>query len=144
MDRVAARLSTKSEKIRALGRAGFARGDIARYLGIRYQHVRNVLVHAEEREKGERTADVPVRQEWAQVGPDGRVVIPAPYRKLLGIDGGGPLLMLLDDGEVRLVGRDAAIRRAQSLVARYVPAGTSLADELIAERQTDAVREERG
>ncbi len=35
--------STKSEKIRALSGAGFGRTEIAKYLGITYQHVYNVL-----------------------------------------------------------------------------------------------------
>lgn len=37
-------LPTKSAKIRAMAADGMSRGDIARTLGIRYQHVRNVLV----------------------------------------------------------------------------------------------------
>jgi hypothetical protein len=37
-------LTTTSDKIRALANAGYERADIARYLDIRYQHVRNVLV----------------------------------------------------------------------------------------------------
>ena len=37
-------LSTKSAKIRALSEAGFSRTEIAQFLGIRYQHVGNVLV----------------------------------------------------------------------------------------------------
>lgn len=37
-------LTTKSAKIRALDDAGYARTEIAKYLGIRYQHVRGVLV----------------------------------------------------------------------------------------------------
>ena len=37
-------LPTKSAKIRALDAEGWSRSDIARALGIRYQHVRNVLV----------------------------------------------------------------------------------------------------
>jgi len=37
-------LSTKSSKIRAMSHDGMSRGDIAKVLGIRYQHVRNVLV----------------------------------------------------------------------------------------------------
>jgi hypothetical protein len=36
-------LRTKSEKIRALADAGYERAEIAKYLGIIYQHVRNVL-----------------------------------------------------------------------------------------------------
>jgi len=37
-------LPTKSAKIRAMAADGMSRGDIARALEIRYQHVRNVLV----------------------------------------------------------------------------------------------------
>lgn len=37
-------LATKADKIRALSGAGFSRSEIATFLGIRYQHVRNTLV----------------------------------------------------------------------------------------------------
>lgn len=37
---------TKAEKIRTLARAGYLRADIARLLGVRYQHVRRVLLGA--------------------------------------------------------------------------------------------------
>jgi hypothetical protein len=39
-------LDTKSDKIRALARAGYLRTEISELLGIRYQHVRKVLVDA--------------------------------------------------------------------------------------------------
>lgn len=39
-------LVTKSDKIRELARAGYSRTEISAFLGIRYQHVRNVLVQA--------------------------------------------------------------------------------------------------
>lgn len=42
--KIIAGLTTKAEKIRALDRAGMARAEIARFLGISYQHVRNTLV----------------------------------------------------------------------------------------------------
>ena len=35
---------TKSAKIRFLDSEGWSRGDISRFLEIRYQHVRNVLI----------------------------------------------------------------------------------------------------
>ncbi len=38
--------------------------------------------------------------------------------------------------------RAKAIRRAQEILAKYVPEGRSLADELIAERRAEAAREE--
>lgn len=37
-------LTTKADKIRALDSAGFSRTEIAQFLGIRYQHVRNTLI----------------------------------------------------------------------------------------------------
>lgn len=37
-------LSTKSAQIRYLYSEGWEKGDIARSMGIRYQHVRNVLI----------------------------------------------------------------------------------------------------
>jgi hypothetical protein len=38
------KMETKSSKIRFLNSIGYSRGQIAKYLGIRYQHVRNVLI----------------------------------------------------------------------------------------------------
>lgn len=39
-----AKLATKSAKIRFLSATGMKRGEIAKMLNIRYQHVRNVLI----------------------------------------------------------------------------------------------------
>lgn len=142
MQRLVSGVDVKAEKIRRLGEAGYQRSAIAEFLNIRYQQVRNVLVAAQEKNRGfQDSAGEPPRQEWAQVGPDGRVVIPVAYRRALGVEGGGHVLMLWEDGELRLVDRDAAIRRAQDLVSRYVPKGSRLSDELIAERRAEAARE---
>lgn len=45
-EQVTAGLETKSDKIRALARAGYLRTEISALLGIRYQHVRKVLIDA--------------------------------------------------------------------------------------------------
>ena len=58
MKRLCAGLKTTSDKIRALGNGDFARADIARYLDIRYQHVRNVLVKAEEQDETQRSSEM--------------------------------------------------------------------------------------
>ena len=44
MQVIAAPLKTKSDKIRKLWEVGVEKAEIARFLGIRYQHVRNVLM----------------------------------------------------------------------------------------------------
>ena len=147
MNRVATGLPSKSAKIRKLDSVGYERADIARFLEIRYQHVRNVLMAAEKNKQkmgDDQDADSSPGRVWAQVGADGRVVVPAPYRQILDIEGGGHVLLSLEDGEVRMIGRDTAIARVQALVAKYVPENVSLVDELLAERRREVEEERRG
>ena len=76
-----------------------------------------------------------------KVGAGGRVVVPAEFRKALGIAPGDEVIVVLDEGEVRILTPERAVRRAQELVRRYVPSGKSLAAELIAERRREGKRE---
>ena len=70
----------------------------------------------------------------------GRLVIPAAYRKALGLKPGDEVLLTLEDGEIRVVSTRQAIARAQTLLRRYVPEGRSLSEELIQERREEAAR----
>ena len=45
-DKVVEGLTTKADKIRALANAGYLRTEISKFLGIKYQHVRHVLVRS--------------------------------------------------------------------------------------------------
>jgi hypothetical protein len=47
-----ASLTSKSAKMRAMAADGFSRGAIAKALGVRYQHVRNVLIVPLKRAQG--------------------------------------------------------------------------------------------
>jgi AbrB family looped-hinge helix DNA binding protein len=76
-----------------------------------------------------------------KVSEGGRVVIPAEFRRALGLEIGDEVLLRLEDGELRLITRRQAIKQAQKLVRHYIPEGRSLVDELIAERRNDATRE---
>lgn len=76
-----------------------------------------------------------------KVAEGGRIVIPAEYRKRLGVRVGDDLILQFTDGEVRLFTIAEAVRRAQEMVRRYVPEGVSLVDELSAERRAEAARE---
>jgi AbrB family looped-hinge helix DNA binding protein len=69
------------------------------------------------------------------------VVIPAEYRKALGLEPGDEIVMVLKDGEVRILSLQQAVSRAQEIVRRYISAGTSLATELISDRRKEALRE---
>jgi bifunctional DNA-binding transcriptional regulator/antitoxin component of YhaV-PrlF toxin-antitoxin module len=76
-----------------------------------------------------------------KVSNGGRLVIPVAYRKALGIEDGTSLTLSLEDGTLHLSTIPEGIRRAQALIAKYVPAGVSLVDELIADRRAEALAE---
>jgi AbrB family looped-hinge helix DNA binding protein len=76
-----------------------------------------------------------------RMNENGRVVIPASFRKALGINPGDEVILRLEEDEVRLTTRKHRIARAQRNARKYVPRGVSLADELIAERRESAKRE---
>jgi AbrB family looped-hinge helix DNA binding protein len=79
-----------------------------------------------------------------RIAPGGRVVIPAEYRKALGVGVGDQVVIELKGDELRLRSRQAAIKKVQAMVRKRIPDETrSLADELIAERRQETAREER-
>ena len=76
-----------------------------------------------------------------RVNENGRVVIPAAYRKALGIKVGDEVVLRIEDDELRITTMKRRLERAQRRIRQYVKAGVSLADELIAERRETAKRE---
>ncbi len=76
------------------------------------------------------------------VSAGGRVVIPADYRKALGVKPGDTILMNLDEkGGIRMYTRAQALQWAQDHVCSVIPPEVSLTDELIRERREEAARE---
>ncbi|MDZ4372554.1 MAG: AbrB/MazE/SpoVT family DNA-binding domain-containing protein [Phenylobacterium sp.] len=161
--RVAASDATISDKIRALHAAGYPRAEIARLLGKRYQHVRNVL----EGDKLRRTAGVGETPGVAEtsrpfegpyvprdvedrgggayrltVRPDGSILLPDAVRAAFGVSGGGSVMARLVGDEFKLISAATAWRRIDELMAPYRWKGGPMAsDELIAERRAEAERE---
>ncbi len=148
MNDVVAGLPTKSGKIRALDAAGYKRADIARFLDIRYQHVRNVLVQGPPKSEGNRSPAPPgpgnVDAQRLRVAEDGRLVIPAEMRSAMLVDDSGVVTARVVEGELRLLTPKAAVAKLQRMVSEAVPEGVSLVDELIAERRAEARREAEG
>lgn len=75
-----------------------------------------------------------------RVGPQGRIVVPAPLRRRLGIQAGDVLLARAEDQQLVLERREAVLARVRALFA-HVPSDVDLADELISERRAEAARE---
>jgi AbrB family looped-hinge helix DNA binding protein len=76
-----------------------------------------------------------------RVNENGRVVIPASYRKALGIKAGDEVILRMEDDELRITTMKRRLERARRRIRQYVKPGVSLADELIAERRAAAKRE---
>lgn len=76
-----------------------------------------------------------------RVNENGRVVIPASFRKALGIQPGDEIVLRVEDDELRITTLRNRIRQAQTLVRPYLKPGRSMADELIAERRKAAKSE---
>jgi AbrB family looped-hinge helix DNA binding protein len=76
-----------------------------------------------------------------RVNENGRVVIPASFRKALGINIGDEVVLRMEDDELRITTLKRRVERAQRLVRKHVKRGRSLVDELIAERR-EAARNE--
>jgi AbrB family looped-hinge helix DNA binding protein len=68
----------------------------------------------------------------------GKVIIPAPMRRSLGLATGDVVTIELDDGEIRIRTLGKALARARAIVRRHVPEGHSLVDELTTERRAEA------
>jgi len=73
-----------------------------------------------------------------RVNENGRVVIPASFRKALGINIGDEVVLRMEDDELRITTLKRRVERAQRLVRKHVKRGTSLVDELLAERREAA------
>ena len=82
-----------------------------------------------------------MQSRTTRITEGGRVVIPAEYRRELGLRVGDEVIVRLDDGEVRILSRSDAVRRAQALVRKHVPKGRSLVKELLKERRRESSSE---
>jgi AbrB family looped-hinge helix DNA binding protein len=76
-----------------------------------------------------------------RLNENGRLVIPASFRKALGINPGDEVVLRLEDDELRITTLKHRIARAQRLVRKHIKPGVSLVDELIAERRKAARKE---
>jgi AbrB family looped-hinge helix DNA binding protein len=74
------------------------------------------------------------------VGPQGRLVVPAPLRRRLGIEPGDVLVARAQDDRLVFERRESILARARNRYA-HVPEDVSLADELIKQRREESERE---
>jgi AbrB family looped-hinge helix DNA binding protein len=76
-----------------------------------------------------------------RMSKEGRVLIPADLRKALDLKPDDALNVYAVNGEIRIISRMQAIRRAQAMAAKYKKPGQSVVDEFIREKREEAARE---
>jgi hypothetical protein len=162
MQEVTRGLPTKSAKIRALSASGYKRQEIADFLGIRYQHVRNVLLQPlaqrgtpalSGRPAGfeDRAGAAPVVADETLeasgnvlIEGDSRVLLPAALRNLFGWQPGRRIFWVREQDTIRLFSEESALRFAQALVVKHAGSARKVVDEFLKERRDEARREDRG
>lgn len=139
-------LPTTAAKIRALDAIGVPRADIARFLGIRYQHVRNVLTRERPATSvGVAEAVAPFEGDAPEVvvEPDGRITISPAAAGALGAGPGEALVALPRDGGLWLATRRASRQNARAMAQRLLARDGDPQSDLQDLRRMQFEREER-
>jgi len=77
-------------------------------------------------------------QTRVRITENGRMVIPASFRKALGIEVGDDVVLELKEDELRITTQQQRVQRARERARKYLPKGVSLSKELLAERREAA------
>jgi AbrB family looped-hinge helix DNA binding protein len=83
------------------------------------------------------SVDWQMQEVRTRLGENGRLVIPAEFRKLLGLKVGDPLVVRLDEDGLRIESRRAAVRAAQRMIRERVPKGELLTERLFKMRRAE-------
>jgi AbrB family looped-hinge helix DNA binding protein len=74
----------------------------------------------------------------------GRILIPAPIRRRLGLSEGSQVIVKVEpSGAIEITSRSQALAKAREEIRKYIPDGRELADELIEDRRKEVEQEER-
>jgi AbrB family looped-hinge helix DNA binding protein len=81
------------------------------------------------------------KEVHVRIGENGRIVIPAKMRRILGVETGDEVILQPEENTVRITTRRQRIEEARRQIRRYINPGTNAVDELIAERREAAKHE---
>ena len=79
--------------------------------------------------------------ERVSIDSAGRLVVPAKFRKAIGLRPGDPVTVTLENNVLRITTTHDALSAARALMREKNPTGKSLVKELIAERRAESARE---
>ncbi len=95
----------------------------------------------DERRKMTDNRHMTTRTEIVKISEGGRIVIPAAFRKELGLQIGDDVVLEMDHCAIRLSTRREGLTRARETLGKYLQGDPSPVEEFIAERHAEAARE---
>ncbi|TWD02114.1 hypothetical protein FB595_1153 [Sphingobium sp. AEW010] len=136
MDRLTEGLDTKAAKVRALHAAGVSTGDIGRYLGIRYQHVYNVLLRAGLIEKAGAASEKPALSGdaeiiVAQIGKSGGIELPDAVMQHYGLAVGATVYCQVLPEGLMILSQEAVLKQVTALAREKMPEQAALIEALL-------------
>jgi bifunctional DNA-binding transcriptional regulator/antitoxin component of YhaV-PrlF toxin-antitoxin module len=75
--------------------------------------------------------------QLATLGKSGRLVIPVQFRKILGLNEGEGLILKLKGDHIEISSVQQSIKKAQSMVSKYLKKGDSLVNILLEGRRKE-------
>jgi AbrB family looped-hinge helix DNA binding protein len=78
-----------------------------------------------------------MQEHRTKINENGRLVIPAIYRKALDIKAGDEVILRLEEDELHISNTKHALKRARQLVKQYIGVKTNLTDSLINDRRKE-------
>lgn len=149
--------ATVAAKIRTLAAAGYPRAEIARILGKRYQHVRNVLEDPRGvAEAGRGFKGAPMKRKLPaiadrgggifrlEVAEDGSIPLPDVVLQALELRPGAGVIGRLEGETFKLLGAAEIMREVRRMLPAWKPGEPLLSEELIADRRREAEAEDHG
>jgi len=142
MDTLTEGLDSKAAKVRALYGAGVSAGDIGRYIGIRYQHVYNVLLRAGLIAKAapatSRAPSLDPDSEIivASIGKGGGIVLPGPVMDRYGLKAGEAVYCQALPEGLMILSQDAALAHVTRMAREKMPEQAALIEALLKGRSS--------
>ncbi|MGN3973646.1 AbrB/MazE/SpoVT family DNA-binding domain-containing protein [Tsuneonella sp. SYSU-LHT278] len=134
MERLTAHTDIKSEKIRVLFRTGVQRADIARFMGVQYQYVQNILKRSgllDRPQPGGDQESEDVKVYTVKVTTGGAIRLPREYTKEHGINAGDTLICREGKDGLTIMSRSTAAETLRKTLEQRMPAEAALLEALL-------------
>lgn len=76
-----------------------------------------------------------------KLGQNGRLLIPAECRQAMNLSVNDEIVILVEDGEATFFTLEHAVKRAQTIMKKYMKKGEKLSEQLIADRRKEGKHE---